>query len=160
METRISEVADGIYRLSTFVPEIAPPAGFTFNQFLVLGVAQHAGGQLRVAPVPVVERAQAGAQAFAPVRDRPPGLRVRQRVALRHQARAGEEEAPLVGEVGVQGVPLNAGPLGHHAEAGERRPDAAVQLDGGLHDASLGVGLPLGAALQRVGPGHSDFTAL
>ena len=37
METRIAEVADGIYRLSTFVPEIAPPAGFTFNQFLVLG---------------------------------------------------------------------------------------------------------------------------
>lgn len=37
METRIDEVADGIYRLSTFVSEIAPPAGFTFNQFLVLG---------------------------------------------------------------------------------------------------------------------------
>ena len=37
METKISEIADGIYRLSTFVPEIAPPAGFTFNQFLVLG---------------------------------------------------------------------------------------------------------------------------
>jgi flavorubredoxin len=37
METRISEVADGIYRLSTYVPEIAPPAGFTFNQFLVAG---------------------------------------------------------------------------------------------------------------------------
>lgn len=37
METRIDEVADGIYRLSTFVPDIAPPAGFTFNQFLVLG---------------------------------------------------------------------------------------------------------------------------
>jgi flavorubredoxin len=37
METRIAEIADGIYRLSTFVPEIAPPAGFTFNQFLVLG---------------------------------------------------------------------------------------------------------------------------
>src|SRR5215203_6144577 len=37
MATRIDEVADGIYRLSTFVPEIAPPAGFTFNQFLVLG---------------------------------------------------------------------------------------------------------------------------
>ena len=37
METRINEIADGIYRLSTFVPEIAPPAGFTFNQFLVLG---------------------------------------------------------------------------------------------------------------------------
>jgi len=37
METRINEIADGIYRLSTFVPEIAAPAGFTFNQFLVLG---------------------------------------------------------------------------------------------------------------------------
>lgn len=37
METRISEIADRIYRLSTFVPDIAPPAGFTFNQFLVLG---------------------------------------------------------------------------------------------------------------------------
>ena len=37
METRISEIAEGIYRLSTFVPDIAPPAGFVFNQFLVLG---------------------------------------------------------------------------------------------------------------------------
>jgi flavorubredoxin len=37
METRIAEIADGIFRLSTHVPDIAPPAGFTFNQFLVLG---------------------------------------------------------------------------------------------------------------------------
>jgi flavorubredoxin len=37
MQTKIHEIANGIYRLSTFVPEIAPPAGFTFNQFLVLG---------------------------------------------------------------------------------------------------------------------------
>jgi flavorubredoxin len=37
METRVTEIAEGIYRLSTFVPDIAPPAGFTFNQFLVLG---------------------------------------------------------------------------------------------------------------------------
>ena len=36
MQTRIHEIADGIYRLSTFVPEVAPPAGFTFNQFLVM----------------------------------------------------------------------------------------------------------------------------
>jgi flavorubredoxin len=39
METRIIEIAGGIYRLSTFVPEIAPPAGFTFNHFLILGDA-------------------------------------------------------------------------------------------------------------------------
>jgi flavorubredoxin len=37
METRIAEIAPRIYRLSTLVPEIAPPAGFTFNQFLLLG---------------------------------------------------------------------------------------------------------------------------
>jgi flavorubredoxin len=35
METKVHEIADGIYRLSTFVPEVAPPAGFTFNQFLI-----------------------------------------------------------------------------------------------------------------------------
>lgn len=37
METRVTEIADGIFRLSTWVGEIAPPAGFTFNQFLILG---------------------------------------------------------------------------------------------------------------------------
>jgi flavorubredoxin len=35
MTTTVDEIADGIYRLSTWVPEIAPPAGFTFNQFLI-----------------------------------------------------------------------------------------------------------------------------
>ena len=35
MSTRIDEIAEGIYRISTFVPEIAAPAGFTFNQYLV-----------------------------------------------------------------------------------------------------------------------------
>jgi flavorubredoxin len=37
MKTEINEIADGIYRLSTFVPDIAPPAGFVFNSFLVQG---------------------------------------------------------------------------------------------------------------------------
>jgi flavorubredoxin len=34
METTVNEITDGIYRLSTFVPDIGP-TGFTFNQFLV-----------------------------------------------------------------------------------------------------------------------------
>ena len=34
METRVDEIADHIYRLSTFVPDIGP-TGFTFNQFLI-----------------------------------------------------------------------------------------------------------------------------
>jgi hypothetical protein len=36
MDTRIDEIAAGLFRISTFVPQIAPPAGFTFNQFLVM----------------------------------------------------------------------------------------------------------------------------
>ncbi len=35
MTTTVDEIADGIYRLSTWVPDIAPPSGFTFNQFLI-----------------------------------------------------------------------------------------------------------------------------
>ena len=35
MSTTVDEIADGIYRFSTWVPDIAPPAGFTFNQFLI-----------------------------------------------------------------------------------------------------------------------------
>ena len=37
METRIDEIAPDIFRLSTYVDAVAPPAGFTFNQFLVRG---------------------------------------------------------------------------------------------------------------------------
>ena len=35
MSTTVDEIAAGIYRLSTWVPEIAPPAGFTLNQFVI-----------------------------------------------------------------------------------------------------------------------------
>ena len=34
METKTAEIADGIFRLSTFVPDVTPD-GFTFNQFLI-----------------------------------------------------------------------------------------------------------------------------
>src|SRR6266700_2802768 len=34
MDTRIDEIADHIYRLSTFVADIGP-TGFTFNQFVI-----------------------------------------------------------------------------------------------------------------------------
>lgn len=35
MQTKVDEIAPRIYRLSTFIPEVAPPKGFTFNQFLI-----------------------------------------------------------------------------------------------------------------------------
>jgi flavorubredoxin len=34
METRVDEIAERIYRMSTFVPDMGP-TGFTFNQFLI-----------------------------------------------------------------------------------------------------------------------------
>jgi flavorubredoxin len=37
METTINEIAPDVFRLSTHIPEVAEPAGFTFNQFLVRG---------------------------------------------------------------------------------------------------------------------------
>jgi flavorubredoxin len=37
MDTRIDEIADGIYRLSTYAPQVAPPAGLTYNVFLIRG---------------------------------------------------------------------------------------------------------------------------
>jgi flavorubredoxin len=35
MATTVNEIADGVYRISTWVPDVAPPAGLTFNQFLI-----------------------------------------------------------------------------------------------------------------------------
>ena len=37
MQTNIDEIGPGIYRLSIFTPEVARPAGFTYNHFLILG---------------------------------------------------------------------------------------------------------------------------
>ncbi len=37
MDTKVDEIADGIYRLSTYAPQVAPPTGLTFNVFLILG---------------------------------------------------------------------------------------------------------------------------
>jgi flavorubredoxin len=37
MTPRIDEISEGIFRISVFVPEIAPPEGFGFNSFLILG---------------------------------------------------------------------------------------------------------------------------
>lgn len=37
MDVTAHEIASGVYRLSVLIPEVAPPAGFTFNHFLILG---------------------------------------------------------------------------------------------------------------------------
>jgi flavorubredoxin len=37
MQARIDEIGTNVYRLSVFVPDVAPPTGFTYNHFLILG---------------------------------------------------------------------------------------------------------------------------
>ena len=47
MQTRIDEIADGIYRLSTLIADV-PPHGFTFNQYLIVAdepLLFHCGGR-------------------------------------------------------------------------------------------------------------------
>src|SRR5688572_25867058 len=36
MQPTVNEIAEGIYRISTWIPDVSPE-GFTFNQFLVTG---------------------------------------------------------------------------------------------------------------------------
>lgn len=54
MQTQTDEIADSVFRFSTFTPEVAPPAGFSFNQFLILGdepLLFHCGARSLFAPV-------------------------------------------------------------------------------------------------------------
>ena len=47
MQTKVDPITDGIYRLSTFIPEISP-AGVTFNQYLIAArepMLFHCGGR-------------------------------------------------------------------------------------------------------------------
>ena len=37
METKVDEIAPEVFRLSTWIEDVAPPAGFAFNQFLIRG---------------------------------------------------------------------------------------------------------------------------
>jgi flavorubredoxin len=47
MQPTVDEIADGIHRISTWIPDVTP-VGFTFNQFLVMGdepLLFHTGGR-------------------------------------------------------------------------------------------------------------------
>lgn len=58
METQVDEIANNIFRLSTYTPDL-PPSGFTFNQYLIKADAPllfHCGGR---ALFPLVSEAAA-----------------------------------------------------------------------------------------------------
>jgi len=66
--TRVDEIADRIYRISTFVPEIGAPGGFTFNQYLIAAdepLLFHCGPR---AMFPAVSAAMAGVMPVSRLR--------------------------------------------------------------------------------------------
>jgi hypothetical protein len=36
MEAKVDEIGDGIFCVSIFLPHVLPPAGITFNEFIVM----------------------------------------------------------------------------------------------------------------------------
>jgi hypothetical protein len=76
------------------------------------------------------------------------------------KARASHPKAALVGEMSIERVTLNTGPLRHHAEGRVCGTHTAVQVDGRLDDSPARVRLPLRAPFQGVGPAHDDFVTL
>ena len=91
MQTNIHEIADGVYRLSTCVPEVAP-GGFTFNQYLIDGdepMIFHTGG-----PAAVPAGVRGGGQGHRPHQLRVDQLRSRRvrRVRLHEPVAGGGAE--------------------------------------------------------------------
>jgi hypothetical protein len=105
METRINEIADGIFRLSTFVPEIAAPAGFTFNQFLVLAqepLLFHCGHRKLFPDVSAaVARVRASGEACTPA---PPPYVAGADRATRHTSAPVVGVSPIIGGAPVRGM--------------------------------------------------------
>ncbi len=67
---------------------------------------------------------------------------------------AGPEERAVVGEVRIDGVPLDARPLGDPADRRSRGADARVQIDRGLNDSLPRLRLAPRPLLQLVLPIH------
>jgi len=108
------------------------------GQLVELGIAQHTRSELLVALIPGVELFQAPANPFPACCETCPPLDVRQWVSLERKARARVHEAPLIGEMSIECVPLDPRALGDLRDGRSRRPQGAMQLKGGLGDALAG----------------------
>src|SRR4051794_27738982 len=115
-----------------------------------LGVAGEHRELVLVGGVPAVDRPERGAQALDRVLDAGPGRRLGERVARGPVGGAGGEERVVVGEVGVDRVPLDARALGDRAQRRPRGAERRVQVDRGLDDTLPGLRLLLGPLAEAV----------
>ena len=104
--------------------------------------------------VPCVHLAESPAKAAHRVLDLRQRLEGRHRMSRRPVLGAGSEERAVVGEVRVDGVPLDARPCGDRADRRPRRADARVQVDRGLDDPLPRLCLAPRPFLQLVLPIH------
>ena len=91
-----------------------------------LGVAHNTVGKIGVAGVPGVNLAEAAPQPLIRVGNRPPSALIGQRITFKCQPRAGKAQFAFRGEMGIDGVPLHARPLGNGSDARVRRPQLGV----------------------------------
>ena len=115
-------------------------------------VTVDAGQHVCAGPVEPVQVGQAGAQPGGRVADLGPGAGVGELLPGDPVRGARAEQRVVVGEVPVDGQPGYPGLLRDGGDGGRGRPDAAVQGDGGLHDALPRLVHLLGPAAHPVWP--------
>src|SRR5215211_4233954 len=115
-----------------------------------LGVAQHVAPHGLGAGVEAVEFRKRRRKPLLWVADPRPGGRVGRGVAIGPASRACLQEVGYVGEVVVDGKPVDPRALGYLAYGGVGGPPRAVQLDRGLHDPASRLALALSPLLHLV----------
>ena len=97
---------------------------------------------------------EVGPQAGVAGRKGAPGVGLGRWIGLHVEPGAGQCDLTLVGEVPVQRVALDTRESRDVAQRGPSRSLCLVKLDRSFHDPPTSLGLPLGALLQLVLPGH------
>ena len=115
-----------------------------------LAVAQHAGNQIGIARVPRINLAKPRASRFSRFSIARQGSGTGSGSRSNTRPEQAMKQAALVRKMGIERVSLHAGPLGDHADRGQRRSDAPMQFHGRLYDPSARLGLLLRALRLRV----------
>ena len=119
---------------------------------MIFGIAQHAGDQLGVPVIPAVEFFQAAPDTIGTWRQICGVIQSWEGIALRRKAGTGEEQFPLVWEMGVKCMALYPCALGDLDNGRMRRPQCAMQVDSSFDDAAPRFLLHFGPPAETVIP--------
>jgi hypothetical protein len=99
-----------------------------------LCIPKYARRLARVALIPPVELFETASDAGVTRAHGSKRIQIRQGIALECETRAGEKQIPLLREVGIVSVPLDARALGNLRNRRTRRPKSGVQIEGRFDD--------------------------